>query len=1081
MGPKRSLLVVAALFFLFSSTAHGFSLIKTGDDFVPLRWLNSDLPVTYRINGTNTDMTNQQAIDTINAAFATWEAVGSSSAASTYLGTTTAGGFASDGQITISFNDTGDPLDDATLGLTMVWFFGGSDGNFTVTGGRVFDEITDADIVFNDDDFAFVPGTQSPSGSQYDLQSVATHEIGHLFGLDHPPITAATMYAFISAGSVSPRTLHPDDEDGISYVYTAAPVVGGVSPTAIESNTATPLTITGTGFVRASANPDGSFGFAADASVTIGGQPATGVVIVSPTEITCVTPALGLGEYNVTVTNPDTTSNTLIGGLQVGGGTGDSDGDGLTDAFELSIGTDPASADTDGDGISDFDEVNFDADGAYNPYHPTLNPGGTDLDATQADTDRDGLPDGDEVRDLDPDTGGVQNPFDPLDDDTTGDGFVGSPDGVPDGQNDYDGDGQSNAYEFQQDTDPTDESSVTTYSVMGTVTLVGGSVSVQNVALSLGLNGDPLQSINPGSDGAYTFILTPGDVAAYSYEVTPNLMSYEFTPPRYVYDSLSSDQTGQDFIGQPLDTDGDGLPDITETNTGIFVDETDTGTNPENPDSDNDGLDDGDEVNTYGTDPNDDDTDVDGLPDGWEVGNGLDPNDDTGENGFAGDPDEDGFTNLEEYEGGYDPHLPAPAAQFRVSPTSGNRPLAVSFADESTGAVTSWSWAFGDGTTGTARNASHTYYFMGAFTVTLTVTGPGGSDTETRTAFIHVDQALPAEGLSFKAVIDDIKVTYTKPTCFAGRNEANDTLLIAVWGDDPGILKVVAREDAFTFWGPRCDILIDAPEASITKIRLLGKPETELFVSGQVGYAKKFVLKHGFVGDTLDYGEEFGLGSAAEDPPKKILIKSGATTAPLFGVSYPGAPFDLTPVAKHDPFVKSELAQYGEDYADDYIDEEGSGFEEGALAYESAAGATKAAYTFELGEIVVRYSKPGAMAFRNPVDDTLTIEVFDDDGDLTVTCSGPVPEFGWEDHCDIYIDAPTTSVNTIDLQGTPETQLRVAGEVGYVKNFKLKHGSVGNTEHYGPDVGLSSDSLVLPNKIKIKWGWTTAPVLGVSR
>jgi hypothetical protein len=45
-----------------------------------------------------------------------------------------------------------------------------------------------------------------------------------------------------------------------------------------------------------------------------------------------------------------------------------------------------------------------------------------------------------------------------------------------------------------------------------------------------------------------------------------------------------------------LDSDGDGLPDCVETNTGVFVDITDTGTDPFNPDTDGDGISDGDEV-----------------------------------------------------------------------------------------------------------------------------------------------------------------------------------------------------------------------------------------------------------------------------------------------------------------------------------------------------------------------------------------------------------------------------------------------------------------------------------------------------
>jgi hypothetical protein len=94
------------------------------------------------------------------------------------------------------------------------------------------------------------------------------------------------------------------------------------------------------------------------------------------------------------------------------------------------------------------------------------------------------------------------------------------------------------------------------------------------------------------------------------------------------------------------DSDGDGLSDGQEVNT-YFTD-------PLNPDSDGDGLTDGDEVNTHGTDPLDPDTDADGMPDGWEVDNGLDPIVDDA----AGNPDGDRATNYEESVANTDPHDP---------------------------------------------------------------------------------------------------------------------------------------------------------------------------------------------------------------------------------------------------------------------------------------------------------------------------------------------------------------------------------------------------------------------------------------
>jgi alpha-tubulin suppressor-like RCC1 family protein len=59
------------------------------------------------------------------------------------------------------------------------------------------------------------------------------------------------------------------------------------------------------------------------------------------------------------------------------------------------------------------------------------------------------------------------------------------------------------------------------------------------------------------------------------------------------------------------DADGDGLLDSAETNTGTFVSENETGTDPANPDSDGDGFNDGVEV-AAGSDPND----ADSTPEG---------------------------------------------------------------------------------------------------------------------------------------------------------------------------------------------------------------------------------------------------------------------------------------------------------------------------------------------------------------------------------------------------------------------------------------------------------------------------------
>ncbi|MHC1745016.1 MAG: PKD domain-containing protein [Syntrophobacteraceae bacterium] len=79
-----------------------------------------------------------------------------------------------------------------------------------------------------------------------------------------------------------------------------------------------------------------------------------------------------------------------------------------------------------------------------------------------------------------------------------------------------------------------------------------------------------------------------------------------------------------------------------------------------------------------------------------------------------------------------------PDANFSASPTVGMEPLTVSFSDATVGSVTSYAWNFGDGGTSTLQNPSHVYTSPGTYTVSLTVTGPGGSNVETKTSYITV-------------------------------------------------------------------------------------------------------------------------------------------------------------------------------------------------------------------------------------------------------------------------------------------------------------------------------------------------------
>jgi PKD repeat protein len=88
----------------------------------------------------------------------------------------------------------------------------------------------------------------------------------------------------------------------------------------------------------------------------------------------------------------------------------------------------------------------------------------------------------------------------------------------------------------------------------------------------------------------------------------------------------------------------------------------------------------------------------------------------------------------------------APVANFTGDVLQGTAPLAVAFHNDSTGQVTASAWNFGDGDTSNETHPSHTYTEPGLYTVTLTVSGPGGSNTLPRSAYVQIDApALPME------------------------------------------------------------------------------------------------------------------------------------------------------------------------------------------------------------------------------------------------------------------------------------------------------------------------------------------------
>ena len=121
-------------------------------------------------------------------------------------------------------------------------------------------------------------------------------------------------------------------------------------------------------------------------------------------------------------------------------------------------------------------------------------------------------------------------------------------------------------------------------------------------------------------------------------------------------------------------------------------------------------------------------------------------------------------------------------SDFTAEPRSGSLPLVVSFSDRSTGAITSWLWNFGDGTTSTSMNPTHTYTRAGTYTPSLTIAGPDGTNTNTKTAYISV----------LNTAISCSPVTLAL-TCLPGYNAPGQT--VQVWNSGDGTINYTLSAD----------------------------------------------------------------------------------------------------------------------------------------------------------------------------------------------------------------------------------------------------------------------------------------------
>jgi hypothetical protein len=182
-----------------------------------LRWQN--FPVRYFINNSGVpQVTPQQFQAALGRSFSTWHGVGTAQTSSEFVGFVQAQPFVADGASVIGFQNR--PEQDRTLAATTF--------TVDVTDGRILE----SDIFFNSTFLWSV--ADGGAADRFDLESIATHEVGHLLGLSHSALgetemvsggrrviaAEAVMFPIaFNRGNVAARTLRADDIAGISDIY----------------------------------------------------------------------------------------------------------------------------------------------------------------------------------------------------------------------------------------------------------------------------------------------------------------------------------------------------------------------------------------------------------------------------------------------------------------------------------------------------------------------------------------------------------------------------------------------------------------------------------------------------------------------------------------------------------------------------------------------------------------------------------------------------------------------------------------------------------------------------------------------
>jgi Matrixin len=161
-------------------------------------WATTPVPVRVYTTGNSTITDGDGGVTATANAIRAWAVVGT--------GTTNQAAVRGQAPATIMLNTNGRICTGSCLAATLTGYYSGN-------------TIYDADVYTNTKYKFYSSREADGCASEFDIDGIMVHEVGHIIGLGHTTVAGATMYPSVSSCNSANRTLEADDIAGMNALY----------------------------------------------------------------------------------------------------------------------------------------------------------------------------------------------------------------------------------------------------------------------------------------------------------------------------------------------------------------------------------------------------------------------------------------------------------------------------------------------------------------------------------------------------------------------------------------------------------------------------------------------------------------------------------------------------------------------------------------------------------------------------------------------------------------------------------------------------------------------------------------------